>query len=186
MGDNLLPNYENFGSPSMLSNPSSPLDSPGSRTSTNARENRDRASDLFMSISLAANVHHDKIREHAFGAMDELLKMASIGEPLWQSKSFDRPYEILNGYEYLHIFGSIDETFKQIIKLVEVGDSSTCDLNYDMPYREEPKPKPSGIDPLRIEASRDSVFVRMNAVNIVDLLMNVVLYIFSFIISILI
>eukprot|EP01018_Ginkgo_biloba_P016723 Gb_16030 [translate_table: standard] len=77
--------------------------------------------------------------ELAVAAMEELVRMAQLGEPLWTSH-FEGGYEILSDEEYIR-------TFPQGIG-----------------------PRPYG---LKAEASRESGHVIMNAINLVEALMDV-------------
>ena len=79
------------------------------------------------------------IVELAVAAMEELIRMAQAGDPLWVSN--DNSTEILNEEEYLRTFPR------------GIG------------------PKPLG---LKSEASRESVVVIMNHINLVEILMDVV------------
>ncbi|TXG75073.1 hypothetical protein ES332_1Z018000v1 [Gossypium tomentosum] len=142
--DYFVQNNENSGSP-LLYNPSSPQNSPGSESSTNAKpDHMNRASDLLMAVSIGAGLNKNKIIEQAVEAMEELFKLAIMGEPLWQHNG-NGGMETLNGFQYLREFGSFDATMEQIMRMVE---------------------------PLNIETSRETAFVEMNPMNIVQLLMD--------------
>ncbi|KAG8502719.1 hypothetical protein CXB51_000487 [Gossypium anomalum] len=172
--DYFVQNNENFGSP-LLYNPPSPQNSPGSESSTNAKpDHMNRASDLLMAVSIGANLNKNKIIEQAVEAMEELLKLAIMGEPLWQHNG-NGGMETLNGFQYLREFGSFDATMEQIMRMVEVGEpqcflSSNCNCNFDQDV-------PSSFsklnfEPLNIETSRETAIVEMNPMNIVQLLMD--------------
>ncbi|TYJ48674.1 hypothetical protein E1A91_A01G079700v1 [Gossypium mustelinum] len=133
-----------------------------------------RASDLLMAISIGAGLNKNKIIEQAVEAMEELFKLAIMGEPLWQHNG-NGGMETLNGFQYLREFGSFDATMEQIMRMVEVGEpqcflSSDCNCNFDQDV-------PSSFsklnfEPLNIETSRETAFVEMNPMNIVQLLMD--------------
>ncbi|KAK5844708.1 hypothetical protein PVK06_000849 [Gossypium arboreum] len=172
--DYFVQNNENSGSP-LLYNPSSPQNSPGSESSTNAKpDHMNRASDLLMAVSIGAGLNKNKIIEQAVEAMEELFKLAIMGEPLWQHNG-NGGMETLNGFQYLREFGSFDATMEQIMRMVEVGEpqcflSSDCNCNFDQDV-------PSSFsklnfEPLNIETSRETAFVEMNPMNIVQLLMD--------------
>lgn len=171
---------ENVGSPSVYNVDQSPQNSPGSESSTNVRPEfvRHRASDLLMAVSIGADANKNKIIEQAIEAMEELIKLASKGEPLWQRKGNNPEFETLNGLQYLREFGSVDATMEEIIKIVEMGESQclpTFDDQFPSGSQDIPTP-PSKLDfePLHIEASREVGFVNMNPLNIVELLMDLV------------
>ncbi|KAG8502718.1 hypothetical protein CXB51_000491 [Gossypium anomalum] len=172
--DYFVQNNENFGSP-LLYNPPSPQNSPSSESSTNAKpDHMNRASDLLMAVSIGADLNKNKIIEQAVEAMEELLKLAIMGEPLWQHNG-NSEMETLNGFQYLREFGSFDATMEQIMRMVEVGEpqcflSSDCNRNFDQDV-------PSSFsklnfEPLNIETSRETAIVEMNPTNIVQLLMD--------------
>lgn len=139
-----------------------------------------RASDLLMAVSIGAGLNKNKIIEQAVEAMEELFKLAIMGEPLWQHNG-NGGMETLNGFQYLREFGSFDATMEQIMRMVEVGEpqcflSSDCNCNFDQDV-------PSSFsklnfEPLNIETSRETAFVEMNPMNIVQLLMDTVRILF--------
>ncbi|KAE7995477.1 hypothetical protein FH972_000261 [Carpinus fangiana] len=94
--------------------------------------------DLFRSFSGPTEADKPMIVELAVAAMEELIRMAQAGDPLWVSN--DNSTEILNEEEYLRTFPR------------GIG------------------PKPLG---LKSEASRESVVVIMNHINLVEILMDV-------------
>ncbi|KAF5472834.1 hypothetical protein F2P56_009511 [Juglans regia] len=96
------------------------------------------SNDLLRSISGPTEADKPLIVELAVAAMEELIRMAQGGEPLWVS--CDNSAEILNEEEYLRTFPR------------GIG------------------PKPLG---LKSEASRESVVVIMNHMNLVEILMDV-------------
>ncbi|KAM1059356.1 hypothetical protein TB2_023660 [Malus domestica] len=61
------------------------------------------AGDLLRSISAPSEVDKPMIIELALAAMEELFKMAQMGEPLWMT-SFDGTTTILNEDEYIRTF----------------------------------------------------------------------------------
>jgi len=95
--------------------------------------------DLFRSFSGPTDADKPMIVELAVAAMEELIRMAQAGEPLWVSN--ENSSEILNEEEYLRTFPR------------GIG------------------PKPLG---LKSEASRESVVVIMNHINLGEILMDVV------------
>ncbi|KAG4213754.1 hypothetical protein ERO13_A01G076401v2, partial [Gossypium hirsutum] len=135
-----------------------------------------RASDLLMAVLIGAGLNKNKIIEQAMEAMEELFKLAIMGEPLWQHNG-NGGMETLNGFQYLREFGNFDATMEQIMRMVEVGEpqcflSSDCNCNFDQDV-------PSSFsklnfEPLNIETSRETAFVQMNPMNIVQLLMDTV------------
>ncbi|GAV60649.1 START domain-containing protein [Cephalotus follicularis] len=148
--------------------------------STNVRRDKmPRASDLLMSVSVGADSNKGNIIELAITAMDEVTKKALKGEPLWELKGGNGS-ETLNAIEYLKEFGSLDETLKAIIKLVEVSDHSpfSCsDANGDFSGGGQKK---LGVEPFMIEASRYTAIVRMRPMNLVELLMDVKQWLLAF------
>ncbi|KAE8734906.1 putative CTD small phosphatase-like protein 2 [Hibiscus syriacus] len=168
----ILHGNEEFSSPSLY-NPQSPQNSPGSESSTNAKPDQmNRASDLLMAVSIGAELNKNKIIEQAIGAMDELVKMATMGEPLWQRQG-NGGTETLNGIQYLREFGCFDATMEDIIRMVEIGEPELIpSFDYFPPDNPTPTFLKPEFEPLNIEASRDTGLVNMNAMNIVELLMD--------------
>lgn len=100
--------------------------------------------DLLRSVSVPTEADKPLIVELAVAAMEELIRMAQAGDPLWISaheNSSSTDHDILNEEEYLRTFPR------------GIG------------------PKPLG---LKSEASRESALVIMNHVNLVEILMDVV------------
>ncbi|XP_074270029.1 homeobox-leucine zipper protein PROTODERMAL FACTOR 2-like [Silene latifolia] len=95
--------------------------------------------DLLRSIALPTEADKPVIVELAVAAMEELIRMAQAGDPLWVHDPHN-PAEILNKEEYFRTF-------------------------------------PRGIGPMPLglisEASRESVVVIMNPMNLVEILMDV-------------
>ncbi|KAG8502713.1 hypothetical protein CXB51_000489 [Gossypium anomalum] len=174
--DYFVQNNENFGSP-LLYNPPSPQNSSGSESSTNAKpDHMNRASDLLMVVSIGADLNKNKIIEQTIEAMEELLKLAIIGEPLWQHNG-NGGMETLNGFQYLREFGSFDATMEQIMRMVEVGEpqcflSSDCNCNFDQDVLSSFSKL--NFEPLNIETSRETAIVEMNPMNIIQFLMDTV------------
>ncbi|PPD68813.1 hypothetical protein GOBAR_DD34307 [Gossypium barbadense] len=135
-----------------------------------------RASDLLMAVSIGADLNKNKIIEQAVEAMEELFKLAIMGEPLWQHNG-NGGMETLNGFQYLREFGSFDATMEQIMRMVEVGEPQ-CFLSYDCNCNFDQDVPSSfsklNFEPLNIETSRETVFVEMNPMNIIQLLMDMV------------
>jgi homeobox-leucine zipper protein len=180
-------NNKDAGSPPLT--PRSPPHSPGNNHSdcgsnSYVGSNIRRASDLFMAVSVSAEVNKMKITELAVAAMEELTKMALGGEPLWRLQE-DGKTEILNDVEYMREFRHVDATLMEIMKMVEVGNSQclpSLDSNSESELESEYKPLPQelGPDPLHTEASRETSHVRISPVNLVELLMDLVGFSFPF------
>lgn len=175
--DDVHQNDEDTSSPS-LSVRASPQDSPDSRASTNVTSDQmNRASDLLMAVSVSADTNKTRITDLASSAMEELLKMALEGEPLWH---IDGDSESLNGFEYMKEFGSVDATLREIMRMVEVGDPQ-CLPNLE-PNDESPSectdrpmlPKELEEEHLHAEASRQIGLVSTNPASVVEWLMDVV------------
>ncbi|KAM5588631.1 homeobox-leucine zipper protein PROTODERMAL FACTOR 2 [Rosa sericea] len=99
--------------------------------------------DLLRSVSVPTDADKPLIVELAVAAMEELIRMAQAGDPLWvpaHDNSSSTHHDILNEDEYLRTFPR------------GIG------------------PKPLG---LKSEASRESALVIMNHVNLVEILMDV-------------
>ncbi|KAE8681032.1 putative CTD small phosphatase-like protein 2 [Hibiscus syriacus] len=173
--DDILHSNEEFSSPSLY-NPQSPQNSSGSESSTNVKSDHvNRAGDLLMAVLIGADPNKNKIIEQALGAMEELIKLATMGEPLWQRKG-NCEMETLNGLQYLREFGCVNATMEDIVRMVEIGEPQqfpSFDLNdsYFAPNIPTPSSKPE-FEPLHIEASREIGFINMNPMNIVELLMD--------------
>nr|XP_043610239.1 homeobox-leucine zipper protein MERISTEM L1-like [Erigeron canadensis] len=97
------------------------------------------SSNLLRSVSGPSEADKPLIIELAVAAMEELVRMAQSGEPLWVP-SPDNSAEILNEEEY-------SQAFPRGIGAKQLG--------------------------MKSEASRDSVIVIMNHVNLVEILMDV-------------
>lgn len=106
-------------------------------------------SNLMRSVSGPSEADKPVIIELAVAAMEELVRMAQSGEPLWVQNP-DSSSEILNEEDY-------SQTFPRGIGPKQLG--------------------------LRSEASRESAVVIMNHINLVEILMDVVWKIGSFLCS---
>lgn len=62
------------------------------------------ASDLLRSMSGTTEAEKPIIIELAVTAMEELIRMAQIGEPLWVTSPDDPAHETLNEDEYIRSF----------------------------------------------------------------------------------
>ncbi|KAE8654241.1 hypothetical protein F3Y22_tig00117056pilonHSYRG01205 [Hibiscus syriacus] len=168
----ILHSNEEFSSPSLY-NPQSLQNSPGSESSTNVKPDQmNWASDLLMPVSIGADLNKNKIIEQAIRDMDELIKMATMGEPLWQRQG-NGGMETLNGIQYLREFGCFDATMEDIIRMVEIGEPELFpSFDYFHPDNQTPTFLKPEFEPLNVGATRDIGLVNMNTMNIVELLMN--------------
>ncbi|KAK9064201.1 hypothetical protein SSX86_015581 [Deinandra increscens subsp. villosa] len=98
------------------------------------------ANDLLRSMVGPTETEKPVIIELAIAAMEELIRMVQVGEPLWVPTSDDSSHETLNEDEYMRSFPR------------GIG------------------PKPMG---LKSEASRESMFVIINHMTLVEILMDV-------------
>lgn len=139
----------------------------------------ERASDLLLGVSMLVEPTKTKIIDCAHSAIEELCKMCVSGESLWNQHK-DHKYQIINDIEYLTQFGHADATLREIIKLVEVGETQilpsfdSCETNPNF------MPRGDCDDALQIEASRDMACVNITPIKLVELLMNVVSVFYSF------
>lgn len=162
----------------------SPLHSPqsvvDSVSSSNIPVEINRASDLLMAVSVSAEANKTKITKAAVSAMEELIRKAFEGAPLWQHQGDDNETEILNEAEYIREFRAFDATLKEIMRMVEVGEpqcmanldgnnGSTSGTQQNPDFQRETQP-----DVLQTEASRETVFVHMNPTSLVECLMDLV------------
>ncbi|XP_048322649.2 homeobox-leucine zipper protein ROC2 isoform X2 [Ziziphus jujuba] len=140
--------------------------------------NTHRASDLLIAVSANAKVNRNKIIEVAVDSMEELTRMALVGEPLWK---FDkkRNAEVLNDIEYMREYGHIHATLMEIMRMVEVGEpqslpnlDSSSESSIESEYKPTLLPKEAGQESLYSEASRDSAYFKMSASSFVELLMD--------------
>jgi homeobox-leucine zipper protein len=144
--------------------------------------NSSRASDLLMAVTSSAEINRMKISELASEAMEELTKLALAREPLWQC-NIESNTEFLSDTEYMREFGYTSASLMEIIRMVEVGDSQS-DLprfgnNNNSSFSMESEHRPiSTMDqpgkPVSSESSRAIDYVKMKAVNLVQLLMDLV------------
>ncbi|KAJ1375573.1 START domain, partial [Sesbania bispinosa] len=133
--------------------------------------NMPRASDLLFGVSIFAEATKAKIIDFVHSAFDELLKIGVVGKPLWHSQ-VDYGFEILNDIEYLRQFGQVDTTLREIMKLVEVNEPQTLP-SFDSFGTPHPTSEPAYEAALGIEASRETAFVNMSPISLVELLMDV-------------
>jgi len=138
----------------------------------------DRASDLLLGFSIYTEPIRTGIIEHAFCGMDELSKIGIAGHPLWQRET-NNGCEILNNIEYLRQFGEVDTTLREIVKLMEVGESQNLP-SFDTHQTEPPTSTvtPTVTPHTQTEGSRDIAYINMAPICIVELLMDVVSYFF--------
>ncbi|XP_050368998.1 homeobox-leucine zipper protein ROC2-like [Argentina anserina] len=142
--------------------------------------NISRASDLLMAVTSSAEVNRMKIIDLALEAMEELNKLALAREPLWQYDT-ESNTEFLSDVEYMREFGHISASLKEIIRMVEVGDSQSelprfRNIN-DSEFSVESEYGPMSIEnqpekPVSSETSRAIEYVNMKAVHLVHLLMD--------------
>ncbi|ESW21708.1 hypothetical protein PHAVU_005G093100 [Phaseolus vulgaris] len=133
----------------------------------------DRASDLLLGFSIYTEPIRTGIIEHAFCGMDELSKIGIAGHPLWQRET-NNGCEILNNIEYLRQFGEVDTTLREIVKLMEVGESQNLP-SFDTHQTELPTSTvtPTVTPHTQTEGSRDIAYINMAPICIVELLMDV-------------
>ena len=117
-----------------------------------------------------------KIIDLAHSAMDELSKIGVAEKPLWIPQKDDK-YETLNDIEYLRQYGEVDETLREIMKLVEVRETQNFP-GFGSYRSEHPSSSATPRAALQTEASRDMAYIKMSPINLVELLMDVVGYFF--------
>lgn len=150
-----------------------------------------KATDLLMSVSLSADNNKHKIKELVENAMDEVTKMFTEGDPLWQH-DLDKGIEVLNMVEYQRIFHSnLDTTLEDIIRMIAVDaplDNYLPDLNgiiiasnnsnlltgEDMVNQGQIIKSSNNVH----HGSREVGYLPMPAISIVEILMDVVRYYF--------
>ncbi|EEF39565.1 Homeobox protein FWA, putative [Ricinus communis] len=131
-----------------------------------------RASDLLMAVSLGAEENKIKINELANSAMEELLRKAFEGKPLWR-RQIDSGIEFLNEAEYIREFRAFDATLREIMRMIEVEDPQ-CLSNLDIITTGSRHKHLRGFEQyvLQTEASREMGFIHANATSIVECLMD--------------
>ncbi|KAJ8754612.1 hypothetical protein K2173_010703 [Erythroxylum novogranatense] len=141
----------------------------------------DRATDLLIAVSVAAEEHRNKVRELAVSAMSEFVKKALAGEPLWQVQ-VDTGVEALNEDEYLREFRALDVSLEEIMKMIiqmDVPDPfpRNVDVNNEVTsrfYKDKlPLPRETHRDYLSTESSREVGFVTVSPTNLVEWFMDV-------------
>ncbi|CAK7338387.1 unnamed protein product [Dovyalis caffra] len=178
--DNMIQNNEY--APFITNNPQSLRHSPQSEadsvsSSSIPLEINDRASDLLMAVSIGADVNKTKIIEMAVSAMDELVRKALAGGPLWQHRK-DCDLEILNEAEYIREFREFDASLGELMRMVGMEEPQHfANLYQNNRYTNGAQCKPmfqqdAEKDFLQTEASRHIGFVRMDAASIVECLMD--------------
>lgn len=165
-----------------LATPSTQESSANMGSNVQVASNSSRASDLLMAVTSSAEINRMKISELASEAMEELTKLALAREPLWQC-NIESNTEFLSDTEYMREFGYTSASLMEIIRMVEVGDSQS-DLprfgnNNNSEFSMESEHRPiSTMDqhgkPVSSESSRAIDYVKMKAVNLVQLLMDLV------------
>ncbi|KAJ6753602.1 HOMEOBOX-LEUCINE ZIPPER PROTEIN MERISTEM L1 [Salix purpurea] len=180
--DNMIQNngYVPFNSNNYQSPQLSPRsDQVESVSSTNMPfEINDRASDLLMAVSVGSDANKTKIIEMAVPAMDELVRKALAGEPLWQHRK-DCDHEILNEGEYIREFRPFDASLGELMRIIQMEDLQNFPNLYDN------NASPNGTQQhqpmfqqdaennlLQTESSRHIGFVRMDATRLVECLMD--------------
>ncbi|KAK9938465.1 hypothetical protein M0R45_015198 [Rubus argutus] len=163
-----------------LATPSTQESSANMGSNVQVASNISRASDLLMAVTSSAEINRMKISELASEAMEELTKLALAREPLWQC-NIESNTEFLSDIEYMREFGYTSASLMEIIRMVEVGDSQS-DLprfgnNNNSEFSMESEHRPiSTMDqpgkPVSSESSRAIDYVKMKAVNLVQLLMD--------------
>ncbi|XP_027348169.1 homeobox-leucine zipper protein ROC1-like [Abrus precatorius] len=144
-------------------------------TSTNQRNSDfyiDRVCDLIVGMSLYTEPTKSKVRELAHRAMYELSKVAVAGKPLWKSQNGQK-FETMDNIEYLRTYAGLEETIDGIKNLIKVGDHQDFPSFKSLRVGYAPKPKPPPRERNTIESSRVIKEVKMDPLNIVQLLMNV-------------
>lgn len=149
-------------------------------SSTDVFMGMDGASDLLLGFSIYTEPIRSEIIEHAFSAMNELSKIGVAGQPLWQPQTNNNGCEILNYAEYSKQFNEVDSSLKEIVKLIEVGESQNLP-SFDTHQTEVPESSVTlpTVAP-GTEGSRHVAFINMSPMCIVGLLMDVVSYLFIF------
>ena len=175
---------------------SDPLEPPNSNDETESNESTNvhhRATELLLSVSIYAEDKKNKISELALEAMEELRRMAvEEGEPLWKL-DLDKNIKTLNKIEYIKEFGSLNETLKEILKMIQVGpyeplpSFAQCNNiqreekhNHYLPKElirldyDRQNQVAYGHELQYCEASRETRFIEKNPVELVEMLMDLV------------
>ncbi|KAJ6776460.1 HOMEOBOX-LEUCINE ZIPPER PROTEIN MERISTEM L1 [Salix koriyanagi] len=182
--DNMIQNngYVPFNSNNYQSPQLSPRsDQVESVSSTNMPfEINDRASDLLMAVSVGSDANKTKIIEMAVSAMEELVRKALAGEPLWQHRK-DCDHEILNEGEYIREFRPFDASLGELMRIIQMEDPQNFPNLYDNIASpngtQQHKPmfqQDAENNLLQTESSRHIGFVRMDATRLVECLMDLV------------
>jgi hypothetical protein len=112
-------------------------------------------------------------------AMKELCKIGLAENNVWHQHKEHR-YEILNDIEYLKQFGLVDGTLMEIVRLVEVGELQTFP-SFNLCQNQNPMYTMEVFGHgLQIEASRDMALIKICPTKLVELLMDVVSFLFLF------
>ncbi|XP_030522762.1 homeobox-leucine zipper protein PROTODERMAL FACTOR 2-like [Rhodamnia argentea] len=137
--------------------------------------------DLLMKVSITTEATRRSIFGRGLDAMEELMTMAQIGEPLWQLND-DGVTELLHDFEYKRVFQRAYPAPQDMSPEEMAGNewgrlpnrpnpSNTIDfLNL---YPEQVPGVPT-IGSLKTEASRDASVINMDRFHIVAMLMDVV------------
>ena len=180
--DNNYPQYNEGAGSSHTSN--SPqcasnfniFDQSASNSNSNVKGNElHRASDLLMAVSVCTEANFSRIADLADTAMDELIKAALDGDPLWmpqQNEEAESYYTLLD-----------------IMKMVEVGEPPSSSLldfdlfntksdtesninnNTNLGFKDNQQQQQHY---LQTEFSRQTEFVKMDPLSIVGFLMDLV------------
>lgn len=146
-----------------------------------------KATDLLMSVTFSLETTKHEIEELAKNAMDEVTKLFTEGEPLWQH-DLDRGIEVLNMVEYERKFSSkLDNTLDEIIRMISVDaplnspdlDGIITNNNNINNDNKEPSRKEDTVmqeqRSLQVHhASREVGYVQLPPISVVEILMDVV------------
>ncbi|KAF8016346.1 hypothetical protein BT93_H1756 [Corymbia citriodora subsp. variegata] len=138
------------------------------------------ATNLLMRVSITAEKTRRSIFGKSLDAMEELMMVAQIGEPLWQLQD-DGVTEVLHDSEYRRAFQKLDPTLQALVP-GEVTDNEWWRLsNRPNPSNAvdflnsslEHVPRNPAIGRLKTEASRETAIINMDRLRIVAMLMDV-------------
>lgn len=129
----------------------------------------EKESNHIVSVSVGTEEYKLRIQDLAVAAMEELTKVATGKEPLWQPGMGSK---VLYCVEYMKQFGQVDRTLQTIVANIGIEQTlQPLNLNYHTQIPALPNVEIHS-QPLQTEASRETWFLVADPVHIVELLMN--------------
>ncbi|KAM7252486.1 hypothetical protein ACFE04_024369 [Oxalis oulophora] len=145
-----------------------------------------RAMDLLMSVSVSTSQY--KIAQLSIDAKEELIKLATQGEPLWnhEDSSGGHNRDKLNELEYRRRFVLVNDSssLQRVLRLLEAEEANIPTLGLTNMnggfFDGVDATNNEGYEPLQVEASRETKFFPIDSVDLVEQLMDVKQWLLTF------